>query len=80
MKLIGKDVVSETVVEHHDGVVGNGTANQRAHEISDRIYVAELYHRVCTFILVITGSQRGISPCKTAFLKHNISGMNKPAQ
>jgi hypothetical protein len=80
MKLIGKDVVPETVVEHHDSVIGNGAANQRAHEISDGIYVAELYHRVCTVIMAITGLQGGIRPCKTAFLKHNISGMNKPAQ
>ena len=29
--LVGQDVVLEAVVEHHDGVVGDGTADERVH-------------------------------------------------
>jgi hypothetical protein len=31
MDLLGQDVVLEAVAEHHDGVVGHRTADQRAH-------------------------------------------------
>ncbi len=31
VNLLGQNVVLETIAKHHDGVVGNGTADQRAH-------------------------------------------------
>ena len=33
MNLVRQDVVLETVAEHHDGVVGNRSANQRSHSL-----------------------------------------------
>ncbi|MNC89462.1 hypothetical protein D3C83_54010 [compost metagenome] len=33
VQLVGQDVVLETVAEHHDGVVGDRAADQRAHRV-----------------------------------------------
>ena len=34
VQLVRQDVVLEAVAEHHDGVVGDGAADQRAHRVS----------------------------------------------